>query len=265
MLRAALLVFVLASPAVAQTWKDFLNAGLRAASAKNYPEAEKLFLKAAEEGSHFGEADTRYGTILNTLGLFYKQEKKYALAEDAFNHAHAILAKNYGTGSPDSANVEYNLAGVQMELADYSSAITNFQRALPVYERWFGHDGAKTGLVLQDMGECYRRMNRLPEAEKYFKEASQVRESSAGIDSPELGETMNSLGITYAAEGKYKEAEAAYKLSLGIREASLGLESEPVRATLENYAAMLLKANRPKDAARLMTLAQAIQAPNTKP
>jgi len=102
-------------------------------------------------------------------------------------------------------------------------------------------------------------MNRLPEAEKYFRETAAVRESSAGIDSPELGETMNSLGLVYAAEGKFREAESAYKMSLSIREAALGLQSEPVKSTLENYAAMLQKANRPKDAARLTTLAQAIQ------
>jgi len=38
-----------------------------------------------------------------------------------------------------------------MELGNYSAAIENYQRALPVYERWFGRDGAKTGNVLQDV------------------------------------------------------------------------------------------------------------------
>jgi tetratricopeptide (TPR) repeat protein len=263
---AAPLLLLLCAPALsAQTWKDFMSAGVRAAAARNFPEAEKLLVKASEEASHFGETDTRYGTTLNTLGLVYRQEKKYALAEATFERSHAVLIKNYGAGSPDVANVEYNLAGVEMDLANYSAAIENYRRALPVYERWFGRDGAKTGLVLQGVGECYRGMNRLPEAEKYFKQAAAVRESSAGIDSPELGETMNSLGLTYSAEGNFHEAEAAYKLALSIREAALGLQSELVRATLENYAAMLQKANRPKEAARLMTLAVAIRDTSSKP
>jgi tetratricopeptide (TPR) repeat protein len=267
MRTAVFLLIVSSSALTAQTWKDYLNAGVRAAAARNYTQAEKLLVEAVQEVSHLGENDQHYGTTLNTLGLVYRQDEKYALAEEAFTHALRILLISAGTESTDVANVEYNLGGVQMDQGHYQAAVDTYEKALPTFEHWFGHEGAKTAQCFQGLGECYRRLNRLAEAEKYFKQAAAVREASAGIDSPELGETMNSLGLTYTAAGKYKEAESAFKLALSIREASLGLQSDPVRITLENYAAMLQKDNRPKEAARLTTLAQAIREtlPPAKP
>ena len=258
MRMAALLLFL--SPALcAQTWKDYYGAGLRAAQVKNYSNAEKLLVRAAEEAQKFGDSDSRLGTTLNTLGLVYRDDGKASEAETLFRRALSIIEKNYSADSVDVANIEFNLANSLYDQNRFAAAIETYEKSLPIFERWFGAEGAKTAHVQNDLGDCYRSLGKYPEAEKYLRRAASLRESSSGIDSPDLAQTMNSLGLTFTAEAKYKEAESAYKMALSIREASLGLQSDLVRATLENYAGMLQKANRPAESARLMTLAEAIR------
>ena len=211
-MRPAILLLLLSPALFAQTWKDYYGAGLRAAQVKNYPSAEKLLSKAAEEAQKFGEADNRLGTTLNTLGLVYRDEGKPAEAETMFRRALAIIEKNYSSDSVDVANIQFNLANSLYDENRFAAAIETYEKSLPIFDRWFGAEGAKTAHVQNDLGDCYRNLGNYPEAEKYLRRAAALRETSSGIDSPDLAQTMNSLGLTFTAEGKYKDAEASFKM-----------------------------------------------------
>ncbi len=66
------------------------------------------------------------------------------------------------------------------------------------------------------------------------------------------------------AQGKYAVAEPLYKRALAIWEKALGPEHPDVATALENYAALLRKAGRGEEAAKLEARAKAIRAKHAR-
>ncbi len=67
--------------------------GIKAANAKDFKSSEEALLKALQLAGSFPAGDPRIGTIWNTLGLVYKEEKKYSEAQKAFEKALGVMEK----------------------------------------------------------------------------------------------------------------------------------------------------------------------------
>ena len=74
-----------------------------------------------------------------------------------------------------------------------------------------------------------------------------------------LATSLNNLAALYRTQGAYAKAEPLYQRSLKIREKSLGPEHPGLAQSLENYAELLSKTGRAKDAAQLVARAQTIK------
>lgn len=249
-------------PASAQnddTWKDLVMKALYEASAKDYAKSEQSFLQAVKEAERFGAEDARLGTTLNSLGLLYRAEKRYADAETAYRKALAILLRSYGVDSMDVANVNFNIATVMFDQGHQAGAQSFLQRTLVTYENILGSSSGKTASVLCMLGDIHRLVKDYPAAEGPLKRCADIREANGGMQTNEMADALYSLALTYIGEGKYALAEPRLKLVEKIREQTLGITSPVLAQTFEDHATLLRQLGRDQDAEKLSSMASAIR------
>lgn len=240
-------------------WRDTIAAAVVAARDHNLAKAEQLFQQAGQIAEHFGAGDARNGTTQNSLGLVYKEEKKWAEAEKSFTRAYAILEKAYGGDSLDVGNVSYNIASVMLAQGHYDAAVPYIQKCRVIYEKVLGKTSLKTASVLCMSGQVYLGQKKYADAESALKECADLRESTGGVDNPNLAEALYNLGLVYEREGKFALADTRLKLAEKIREVTFGVTSPEFAEALEAHAALLKQMGRDKDAAHDEAMAAAIR------
>ena len=112
--------------------------------------------------------------LSNNLGFLYFKEKKYALAENAFERAIASTEKNRGPEDPDLITMLGNLATVNLEHHQFRAAEEHFQRALSLAERSFGRDQITSVRALIGLARAEAALGRSSEAETFRQRARGV-------------------------------------------------------------------------------------------
>ena len=241
-------------------WKSLVMQALYAAGENQYAKSEQLFLKAVHEAERFGAQDARVGTTLNSLGLVYRAEKKFADAESVYRRALGILETAYGIESVDVANVNYNLGGVFMDEGKHAAAIPYLIKTLSSYQALLGATSIKTASVYCMLGDSYRSTKDYSNAIVNLKRCGEIREADGGIQNPELAEALRSIALTYTAQGKFPQAEANFKLAEKIVENTSGLASAQLAGTMEDHISLLKQiGGREKDVERLVKLDESIK------
>jgi tetratricopeptide (TPR) repeat protein len=239
-------------------WRAAMLEGMNAAGVNNYSRAEQALLRAVHLAEAFGPKDPRTGSTLNSLGLVYRAEHKYAEAESAYRRALPIMEAAYGT-SLDVANVNYNLATVLLDMGHQAMALPSIDRALEIYIKLLGDSSLKTADMLCMKGDAYRLMKRLADAEGPLRRCADIREKNNGLESAELADALLSLARVLAAEGKDSAAEVRYQLVEKIREKTVGITSPVLAESMDEHAAVLKSLGRDKEAERLTAMSASIR------
>jgi tetratricopeptide (TPR) repeat protein len=92
-----------------------------------------------------------------------------------------------------------------------------------------------------------------------YKRAMAIDLKVVGPNHADIGADLNCLAELYSAQGKYAQAEPLYKSSLSILEKAYGPKHPNIATVLNNYAAVLRKTNRAKEAAALEARAEAMR------
>lgn len=260
--RGLLVCAALAGVAAAQVdesaWKSAVMAGMRAAGAHDYAKAEQELLKALHAAQAFGGFDARLGSTLNTLGLVYRAEKKYAESEASYRRASIIMQTLYGDGT-DTANVNFNISGVIMDEGRHADALPFIARTLATYERLLGPNSVRTAAALCLQGDALRALKRYQEAEAPLHRCGDIREAASGLFNAEVADAVYSLALDYVAEGKFSAAEPRFKLVEQIREKTAGITSPLLAQAMEEHAATLKSLGRQQEADKLLALSAAIR------
>lgn len=254
------LLAVLAGAQVDESaWRDAVVAGMKAAGAHDYAKAEQELVKALHEAQQrFGGFDSRLGSTLNSLGLVYRAEKKYGEAESSYRRALIIMQTLYGDGT-DTANVNFNLAGVIMDEARPADALPFAGRALAIYGKLLGQDSVKTAAALCIQGDAFRLLKKYEEAEGPLHRCGDIREAASGLYNAEVADALYSLALVYVAEGKFSAAEPRFRLVERIREQTAGITSPLLARTMEEHAATLKSLGRTQEAEKLLAMSSAIR------
>jgi tetratricopeptide (TPR) repeat protein len=270
-LVAAALAFwcvLLPAPARAQgadeAWQNYITQALYAAGAKDYPKSKALFDKALHEAQRFGPADPRIGATLNSLGLVYRSEKKLNEADAAFRRALPIMETANGSASLDTANINFNIAGVAMDMGKWADAAQYLKRCLQTYQEKLGEKSLKTGDVLCMVGEANLNLKAYVDAEATLKRCADIRESDGGMENAGLGDALHNLAVAYQKQGRNSKAEPTFKLAAKIREKTLGITSPAFADSLEARASVLKDMGRSADAEKDAALAAAIRRSEKK-
>ncbi len=245
-------------------WQSLVAGGIQAAGAKDFASSEELLLNALKVTATFPSGDPRTGTTFNTLGLVYREEKKYAESEKAFTQAMGILQKAYGPDSLDVGNVNFNIASVLMVEGHYEEALPHIEKSRIVYDKILGPESLKSASTLCMVGEAYRNLKKFNEAEAPLKRCADMREASGGVENADLADALYNLALVYEHQGKYALADPRLKLAEKIRELTFGVTSPEFAEVLEAHAALLKLMGRDQEAQRDEAMAMAVRNHGSK-
>ncbi len=134
----------------------------------------------------------------------------------------------------------------------YEQALPLFVSELDVARSQYGLASGEHATALNNLGEVYRQLGQLDEAEEQFVQALAIEEARLGIDDPWLAKPLNNLALVYRAQGRYPEAERNLKRSLQILEDSLGHRHPDVAGSLNNLARLYETTGYPERAEPLL-------------
>ena len=132
----------------------------------------------------------------------------------------------------------YNLGAMSQDEGDFTSAESNYKRALQVLEPVAdaGHDVA---LILNNLGTVYLKQKRLEQARVILEQALQLLEVTS-ISQLDLIPTLNNLSELESIEGHLAEAEPHLRRALAIAEKTAGKASVHAAAQLDNLGVLFL-------------------------
>jgi tetratricopeptide (TPR) repeat protein len=244
---------------ITAAWQTLMLAATRAASAKDYKSAEELLHRATQITSRFSTGDPRVGVTENTIGLIYRDEKKYAEAGKAFQNALTLFERSYGEQSLDAGNIEFNIASVLMADGKYEASLPYIEKSRGVFTKIVGPGSLKTAATYCMLGEAFRNLDRFDDAEKLLKQCADIREAAGGLENPELADALYNLGLVYQHQGKLALAEPQLKLAAKIRELTLGVTSLGFAEALEAHSATLKSLGRDPEAKKEEALAESVR------
>jgi tetratricopeptide (TPR) repeat protein len=159
-------------PEVARSLSDL---GLLYAREGDLARAESLIRRALRIDSSLEESADLPG-MLNNLGFLYFKQKKYALAENAFERAIAAT-EDRRPEDPDLITMLVNLAAVNLAHRQYRAAEDHFRRALAIAERSFGPDQITSVRALIGLARVEAALGNRSEAETFRERARRVAAS----------------------------------------------------------------------------------------
>ena len=147
----------------------------------------------------------------------------------------------------------------------YRQALAFAKETLRLGEEELGPNHPTMAVLLDELGDRYRVLGRLTEAEPPYVRALAIREKALGSQHPDVAQSLNNLAALYRTQGRYAEAEPLYQRAIAIREEALGREHPDVATSLENYAALLRELERQSEDAEMEVRAGAIRAELVEP
>lgn len=149
---------------------------------------------------------------------------------------------------PNNAKVHYNIARLATDRLDRDKALTHYHKAISLYPQYES--------ALMNLGNLYREMGELVDAEKYIKEALEVV--------PDFATAWMNLGIVQAARKDYKNALLSYKNALKYRKnyaichynlGNLYLDQKMHSEAMQHWQeAVTLNPRQPKAWANILTM-----------
>ena len=167
---------------------------------------------------HVNKEDVK-SSVLNNLGILYKDMNNYPEAEKAYLEALEIrrkLAKsNPSNYEPDVAMTQYNLGILYSVKNNYPEAEKAYLEALVIYRRLVSSNPSTyepdVAMILNKLGALNQARNNYPEAEKAYLEALEKYRSFYGKD-PNANKTnylytVLLLGYLYKVYGSKSHIE----------------------------------------------------------
>jgi CHAT domain-containing protein len=233
----ALALFV-SNPAFAgeAEWKAHINSGAAAYQRGDYSSAAANLTAALKEAEAFGETDQRLALTLNNLAVVYREQGRYAEAEQLSRRSLAIRERALGPEHPDVGGSLNNLAALFHVQGRYAETEPLYRRSLAIIEKELGPDHPNVGTALNNLADLYQAQGRYAEAEPLSRRSLAIRERALGPEHLDVGGSLNNLAALYRAQGRFAEAEPLSRRSLAVVEKALGPDHQHVGTTLSVLA-----------------------------
>lgn len=198
---------------------------------KEYEAAINLYRQAAEIIRLLPSQRSNLGTCLSNLGYTLTSAGRYDEAETVLNESLAIRRELYGEKSPSLAVSLVNMSRLHFHRGDFARAESEarhaieMQAGLPKGHRNFGRSYLALGSALM-------RTGKLPEAERYLRDAIEIFQRQSDHENRSLAVARGMLGECLLMQNRRTEAEPLINASHQSLKSSLG-DSDP--ATIEAY------------------------------
>ncbi len=215
-----------------------------------YDEAERLRIEQlhAREAA-FGKQHPKVGESIQGLARVRRSQGRNDEAERFYLQAIGIDEAALGKEHPDLAKLLADLAGLYVIEDRRVEAITLYDRALGILERSYGLAHPATEQVALAIAPLRAGAGpNDPENQRYQRILSMAAQS------------LNRRAGVYHNLGEYAAAEELFKQAIEMLERAFGPEHPDVAVVLENYAALLRKMGRAKNAEETERRAAKIRA-----
>jgi tetratricopeptide (TPR) repeat protein len=206
--------------------------------AKDYNEAERLALVAADEAQRAGpEKNSEAIKAFELAGWAAEKRIEYADALKRFRDAEAITDL---TRDPlEWARVQFAIAIILLEQGQYSLAENTLRKVLTERDQALGSEHPDTLTTRDNLASALFLEGKYPEAEGEYREVLKFREKVLGAEDPKTLATRHNLALALNGQGKYAEAEAEFRAVLKLGEKVLGPEDLDTLGTRNNLAMAL--------------------------
>jgi tetratricopeptide (TPR) repeat protein len=140
----------------------------------------------------------------------------------------------------------------------YEEAERSYVRALRVLEAK-APGSAEMGMVCGDLAGLYQAQRKYEKAEPLYLKAVAVVEKAYGAEHLEVGRYLHLLGEMYYEQKMYEKAEGPVERSVRILEKALGARHPDVLVAMTNYADVLEKVGRGKEAREVRGKVEAVK------
>jgi tetratricopeptide (TPR) repeat protein len=223
-------------------------------------EAEGFYKQALEASEKiYAPNDSNVANLLEALSRLYEGLDEY---DKAISYAERALKIRENSPNPDQSLLAINLnrlGSFYSKLNRYSEAEALLIRAVEIWGRIEQPNVFELSDSLMWLAYIYRIQGRFREARNVITKSLERVKTSLGQMHPEVASNLNQLALLYKAEGRYRKSEVLYKQVLEICEKSANVNKFDVIDYLENYASLLRKMKRVRDAVNLETRAKRLR------
>ena len=140
---------------------------------------------------------------------------------------HALLSlgqeKVFEQDAPKRYISRSTMGDIYSAMAEYPSAIHEYQLALDGQEKVLGKDHPSTLMTVQNMAIIFRNKGEYDKALEWYQRALDGKEKVLGKDHPETLITMHNMAIVFQTKGEYDKALEWYQRALDGKEKVLAM------------------------------------------
>jgi tetratricopeptide (TPR) repeat protein len=118
----------------------------------------------------------------------------------------------------------------------HANAASGFGKSIDLLTKEKGADALALASPYINLGSCYKRMHKLEDAERCYREAFRLHLVNNGQESEQFSTVLLNLGVLCAEQGRNEEAEKFYLETLELRIRMLGRNHWRVGNTYNNLA-----------------------------
>lgn len=224
------------------------------------PEEQALRLNVCRLSELLGHEHLAVADAWVSLGLNQLESGEADEAEGSFSRALAIRLRTLEEADETITQLHYYLGRSYFERADFNAAKQAYESCLDVYENECRPEDAFLATVLDALASLHHDRDKYIQAESYLKRSLFIRLCVLEPCDPAIAESLNHLGWLYSQHGHFHRAEDLFLSALDIWMSIYGLEHANTAMCLENYAFVLSKTGRDKEADQLLDKVESIRS-----
>src|SRR2546423_1685475 len=225
--------------------------------AKDYVEAERLALQAADEARK--AVPSKPKDVLQALtlaGLAAQKHIEYARAMEHFREAEKLADR--GRTPAEWAEVQHLIANLTFDQGQYPEAEKMLRNIIEVRTHVLGSEHPDTLRSRNSLAHALWKGGKYSEAETDFHELIKREEKILGLEHPDTLASRHGLAITLDLRGKYAEAEAQFRALIKTEERVLGPEHpQTLRSRMEMAIALYEQGKSPEAEVQFRALTKA--------
>jgi tetratricopeptide (TPR) repeat protein len=193
---------------------------------------------------------------LQILSSVQFEQRKTTKAREAFQRMQSIRAES----PADRALVHGTAAALLQAGGRYNEAESEYLRALVAWEESGRAETADAAAVLDGLGALYILDGRYREAGRTLDRALAIVTSAKDAVPTDRIKLLNTRAVLHARQGDWREAEEDLRSAISTADRDTRLDPVELKSLLANYAQVLRKDHRGREARFIEARATALQA-----
>ena len=207
--------------------------------------------------------DSILATIWNGLGQIAAAQNRLGEAKSYYDKAAATWLRTLGPEHPYYAAVLSNLGSVAGREGHHTKAQELYQRALTIDEARFGSKHPQVASDLSNIAAELFHHKKYSDALELYLRAEEIDRSSFGEQSRQTANLWRNIAIVHVACKNFDQAEVAYGKAIRcLQNSSRGSEGPVLAAWLHDYAELLRKQQRFREAEQVEVQAVRVEVRN---